>query len=292
MSINSHFHFTSKKVGKAIWDYRMLREGDKVLVAVSGGKDSLSLVKILKERTKFVPINYEIIACFVDMGFSWVNKDILVNYFELESIPYKIVTPPDAWKGEEEPFGCFWCSWNRRKALFDVAHELTCTKIAFAHHMDDIIETILLNLFFQGEIGTMQPYQEMFEGELALIRPLAYVEEHEIVKLSRVLNLPVITSECPHSNTSKRHLLKGIINELKKHNRNVKKNIFRSLQRIREEYLLAPRNGDEGLKNSPESGVRSSEKNQQKSEARREVVLPKKIVVLEEMEGGIKGLKR
>lgn len=259
MSNNSHFYFTSKKVGKAIWDYRMLGEGDKVLVAVSGGKDSLSLVKILKERTKFVPINYEIIACFVDMGFSWVNNDILANYFELESIPYRIVRPPDAWKGEEEPFGCFWCSWNRRKALFDLAHELRCTKIAFAHHMDDIIETILLNLFFQGEIGTMQPYQEMFDGELALIRPLAYVEEHELVKLSRVLNLPVITSECPHSNTSKRHLLKGIIKELKTHNKNVKKNIFRSLQHIREEYLLAPRNGDEGIEEGQDSRVRGFE---------------------------------
>jgi tRNA 2-thiocytidine biosynthesis protein TtcA len=302
MSNNSHFHFTSKKVGKAIWDYKMLTEGDKVLVAVSGGKDSLSLVKILKERTKFVPINYEIIACFVDMGFSWVNKNILTSYLELESIPYIIVRPPDAWKGEEEPFGCFWCSWNRRKALFDIAHELRCTKIAFAHHMDDIIETVLLNLFFQGEIGTMQPYQEMFEGELALIRPLAYVEEHEIIKLSKILNLPVISSECPHSNTSKRHLLKGIIKELKQHNKNVKKNIFRSLQRIREEYLLAPRNGNGDLKNISElsnpgypastaGSERSSEKKQPKTGAQREVILQKKLVDLEEMEGRIKELK-
>jgi len=246
MSNNGTFYFTSKKVGKAIWDYKMLKEGDKVLVAVSGGKDSLSLVKILKERIKFVPINYEIVACFVDMGFKWANKDILINYFELESIPFVIADPPKAWKGEEEPYGCFWCSWNRRKSLFDIAHELRCTKIAFAHHMDDIIETILLNLFFQGEIGTMRPFQEMFEGELALIRPLAYVEEKELLKLSKQLNLPVITSECPHSKTSKRRLLKGIITELMKHNKNVKKNIFRSLQHIREEYLLAPRNADDG----------------------------------------------
>ena len=247
MSNNGHFYFTTKKVGKAIWDYQMLKEGDKVLVAVSGGKDSLSLVKILKERTKFVPINYEIVACFVDMGFQWVNKDILINYFELESIPFVIADPPEGWKGDKEPYGCFWCSWNRRKALFDIAHELQCTKIAFAHHMDDIIETMLLNLFFQGEIATMQPFQEMFEGELALIRPLAYVEEKELLKLSKLLNLPVIASECPHSKTSKRHLLKGIITELKKHNRNVKKNIFRSLQRVRGEYLLTLRKGDKGM---------------------------------------------
>jgi tRNA 2-thiocytidine biosynthesis protein TtcA len=247
MSNNGTFYFTSKKVGKAIWDYKMLKEGDKVLVAVSGGKDSLSLVKILKERIKFVPINYEIVACFVDMGFKWVNKDILINYFELESIPFVIADPPEAWKGEEEPYGCFWCSWNRRKALFDLAHELQCTKLAFAHHMDDIIETMLLNLFFQGKLGTMEPFQDMFEGELAIIRPLAYVEEKELLDLSKQLNLPVIISECPHSKTTKRQLLKGIITELKKHNRNVKKNIFRSLQHVREEYLLAVRNGAEGM---------------------------------------------
>jgi tRNA 2-thiocytidine biosynthesis protein TtcA len=114
--------------------------------------------------------------------------------------------------------------------------------------MDDIIETMLLNLFFQGEIGTMQPYQDMFEGELAIIRPLAYVEEIDLLKLSQQMNLPVIASECPHSKTSKRQLLKGMITELKKHNRNVKKNIFRSLQRVREGYLLNPQKvGDEAM---------------------------------------------
>jgi tRNA 2-thiocytidine biosynthesis protein TtcA len=238
MNMSGQLYFITKKVGKAIWDYKMLREGDKVLIGVSGGKDSLSLVKIMKERTKFVPINYEIIACYVDMGFKWVNTNILIEYLEKESIQYVITHPPEEWKGEEKDFGCFWCSWNRRKALFNLAHEIGCTKIAFAHHMDDIIETMLLNLFFQGEIGTMQPYQEMFNGELAIIRPLAYVEEQEIVRLATKLDLPVIMSECPNSQTSKRNLIKGIVEELEKHNKNVKKNIFRSLQRVREEYLL------------------------------------------------------
>ncbi|OPY00070.1 MAG: tRNA 2-thiocytidine biosynthesis protein TtcA [Syntrophorhabdus sp. PtaB.Bin006] len=243
MNASGPFYFMTKKVGKAIWDYRMLKEGDKVLVAVSGGKDSLCLIKIMKERIKFVPITYEIVACYVDMGFPWVDKEALVDYLQSESIPYVIAQPPEEWKGDSEPFGCFWCSWNRRKALFDLAHELKCNKIAFAHHMDDIIETMLLNLFFQGEIGTMQPYQEMFDGELAIIRPLAYVEEKELLRLATKLQLPVSGSDCPHGKTSKRFLVKGLITELKKHNRNVKKNIFRSLQRVREEYLLAtPKN--------------------------------------------------
>ena len=242
MNIKGPFYFITKKTGKAIWDYRMLGEGDKVIVAVSGGKDSLCLLRIMQERLKFVPINYELIACHVDMGFPWVNRNILVEHFEKEGFRYIIAEPPETWAENREDFGCFWCSWNRRKALFDLAGKIGANKIAFAHHMDDIIETMLLNLFFQGEIGTMLPYQDMFDGELAIIRPLAYVDEKELIRLADILSLPVIASACPNSDTSKRRLVKDIVADLKKHNRNVKKNIFRSLSKIRMEYLpeIAP----------------------------------------------------
>lgn len=242
MNIKGPFYFITKKTGKAIWDYKMLGDGDKVLVAVSGGKDSLCLLRIMQERLKFVPINYELIACHVDMGFPWVNKDILAEHFKKEGVRHIIAKPPEAWAEGREDFGCFWCSWNRRKALFDLAGKIGANKIAFAHHMDDIIETMLLNLFFQGEIGTMLPYQDMFDGELAIIRPLAYVDEKELIRLADILSLPVISSACPNSDTSKRRLVKDIVADLKKHNRNVKKNIFRSLSKIRREYLpeIAP----------------------------------------------------
>ena len=241
MSVESHLYFTTKKVGKAIWDYGLIRGGDRVMVAVSGGKDSLCLLRILKERLKFVPIHYDILAVHVDMGFPWVDVDRLRRHFEAESVPFAIVQPPEAWAGDGAPLHCFWCSWNRRKALFRLAHEERFNRIALAHHMDDIIETMLLNLFFQGEIGTMTPFQEMFGGELALIRPLAYVEEKELLRLAGELGMPVTTSECPRSDLSKRRLVKGIIDEMKRHNRHVKKNIFRSLTRVREEYLLQPK---------------------------------------------------
>jgi len=237
MNSNGLLYFIAKKAGKAIWDYRMLKEGDKVLIAVSGGKDSLSLLRIMKERTRFVPIKYEIMACFVDMGFEWIDKGRLIRHFEKESVPYIIAPAPEAWE-PEKGYGCFWCSWNRRKALFQIAHEMGYNRIALAHHMDDIVETMLLNLFFQGEIGTMVPYQDMFNGELAIIRPLAYVEEKELKRLADMLGLPVAASECPNGKISKRTIVKGIIEAMKTHNRNVKKNIFRSLKRIRKEYLL------------------------------------------------------
>ncbi|HME45250.1 MAG TPA: ATP-binding protein [Syntrophorhabdales bacterium] len=235
-------YYVTKKVGKAIWDYRMIQDGDRILLAVSGGKDSLSLLRIMRERMKFVPIKYEIIACHVDMGFEWVRKDSLIEHFEREGVQYVVTQPTDALYKEGETFGCFWCSWTRRKRFYAMAKELGCSKIALGHHMDDITETLLLNLFFGGEICTMRPYQEMFGGEVALIRPLAYVEEQELVRFAESLGLPVIKSQCPHGKKSKRRLAKGMIKEAEQHYGNVKKNIFRSLQRVRPEYLLGYEN--------------------------------------------------
>jgi tRNA 2-thiocytidine biosynthesis protein TtcA len=235
---NGVSHFLSKKVGKAIWDYRMLKDGDKVLLTVSGGKDSLTLLRVMKERLRFVPIEYELVACHVDMGFPWLDTDKLRRHFEEEEIPYVIAKPPEGWDPNRE-FDCFWCSWNRRKAFFSLMAEMGCSKLALGHHMDDIVETMLMNLLFNGEIGTMKPYQEMFGGEFAIIRPLAYVQEKELKRVAARLELPVIKSQCPNGDTSKRKLVKGMIAEMEKHNRNVKKNVFRSLQRVREEYLLS-----------------------------------------------------
>ena len=109
----------TKKVGKAIWDYKMLREGDRVLLAVSGGKDSLSLLRIMRERLKFVPIDYEIVACHVDMGFDWVDAEALKAHFEREGVRYVVAKADKRWT-EDNPFTCFWCSWHRRKVLFSM----------------------------------------------------------------------------------------------------------------------------------------------------------------------------
>jgi tRNA 2-thiocytidine biosynthesis protein TtcA len=171
------------------------------------------------------------------MGFEWVDTKLLKNHFENEGVRYVIAKPEKDWRNGED-FTCFWCSWNRRKVLFNLMSTMGCTKLALGHHMDDITETMLMNLMFNGEIGTMKPYQEMFKGEFAIIRPLAYVEERQLKRVSARLELPVIKSQCLNGDLSKRRLVKGIITEMERHNRNVKKNIFRSLQRVREEYLL------------------------------------------------------
>lgn len=229
--------YISKRIGKAITDYAMLSEGDKVLVAVSGGKDSLTLLRVLNERRKFVPIKYELFAVHIDMGYPCHHPKILSEYFKKSGINYHI-EKIDILKGKtRKDISCFWCSWNRRKALFQTASRFGCTKVALGHHYDDIIETMLLNLFFHGEISAMSPKQELFGGKIVIIRPLAYVEEDMIVKFARQADFPHHRCVCPNSLTSKRTRMTGIIKELQKICPDAKKNIFRSLKRIKKDYL-------------------------------------------------------
>jgi len=229
--------YISKRVGKAITDYDMLQDGDKIVVAVSGGKDSLTLLKVLKDRQSFVPIKYELLAVHVDMGYSCQHPKILAEYFKRMGVNYHI-EKIDILKGKtRKDISCFWCSWNRRKALFEVANRFGCTKVALGHHNDDIIETFLLNLFFQGEISAMSPKQELFKGKIVLIRPLAYVDERMIVKFSKTLDFPHHKCACPNSITSNRTRMTDIIRDIEKTCPEVKKNLFRSIKRVKKDYL-------------------------------------------------------
>lgn len=230
--------YISKRVGRAIADYQMLCEGDKIAVAVSGGKDSLTLLHILNDRRKFVPIKYTLFALHVDMGYPCHHPKILAEYFKKMGVDYHIAKI-DILKGKtRKDISCFWCSWNRRKALFEAAERFGCSKVALGHHKDDIVETVLMNLFFHGEISAMAPRQELFKGKIVLIRPLAYVEEEMIVKFAKSLDFPHHKCACPNSLTSNRTKITGIIRELEKVCPDVKTNIFRSVKRIKKDYLL------------------------------------------------------
>ena len=231
-------YYISKRMGKAIQDYGMITSGDKILVAVSGGKDSLTMLRVLNDRKAFVPIKYDLLAVHVDMGYPCQHPKILAEYFKKMNIDYHI-EKIDILKGKSrEDISCFWCSWNRRKALFETAVRLGCTKVALGHHMDDIVETVLLNLFFRGEISTMCPKQELFKGKITIIRPLAYVQEDLIRKFAKKLDFPHHKCACPNSVTSKRTKIENIIKDLEKISPDIKKNIFRSVKRVKHEYLL------------------------------------------------------
>lgn len=229
--------YISKRIGKAITDYDMLSDGDKVAVAVSGGKDSLTLLRVLNDRRVFAPIRYELLAVHVDMGYPCQQPRILQRHFKKIGVNYHI-EKIDILKGKKrKDISCFWCSWNRRKTLFQVAARFGCTKVALGHHKDDIVETILLNLFFNGEISAMSPRQELFNGKIIIIRPLAYVEEAMIERFAEIAGFPRQKCACPNSATSNRRRVARIIRDLKKICPDVKTNIFRSVKRIKTDYL-------------------------------------------------------
>jgi len=233
-------------MGKAIHRYGMVQDGDRILVGVSGGKDSLTLLTLLSERAKRVPIHYELFAVHVDLGFQSSGADMLTEFFEAKKIAYHIdptriaelANGPD---NRENP--CFLCSWERRKRLFHLAQDFKCNKIALGHHKDDIIETFLLNVFYSAEISAMLPLQTLFKGKMTLIRPLALIEEKKIERFAKEMGLPYFPCGCPASEKSKRRKVKELLNELDKENRQVKGNIFRSLSNIKIDYLLQEKEG-------------------------------------------------
>ncbi len=229
-------------VGKSIHRYGLIQEGDRILVGVSGGKDSLTLLHLLKERLKRVPIHYELIPVHIDLGFGSGRLEILKDYLETQDLPYRIEitdigTRANSPENRENP--CFLCSWERRKRIFQLANRLKCNKVALGHHKDDIIETLLINIFYSGEISTMLPLQSLFKGKITLIRPLSLVEEKKIERFARAINLPFGPSGCPSSGRTKRKEVKEIIEALSRKNHRVKGNIFRSLSNIKMDYTLS-----------------------------------------------------
>ena len=228
-------------VGKAIHRYGLIQEGDRILVGVSGGKDSLTLLHLLNERLKRVPIHYELIPVHIDLGFDSGRPEILKDHFERKGLPYHmeftdIGRRANSPENRENP--CFLCSWERRKRIFQLANRLKCNKVALGHHKDDIIETLLINIFYSGEISTMLPLQSLFKGKITLIRPLSLVEEKKIERFARAMDLPFGPSGCPSSGRTKRREVKEIIEALSRKNHRVKGNIFRSLSNIKMDYTL------------------------------------------------------
>ena len=228
-------------MGKGIHTREMIGNGDHIMVAVSGGVDSLSLLWLLRERLSRIPISYTLTAVHVDLGFGAGSGSRMESFFVKNGFDYRIITTdigrrahsPD---NRESP--CFLCAWLRRKVLFNAAAEIGCKKIAFGHHKDDIIETFFLNVFYGASISTMTPVQEFFKGRLYIIRPLFMVDKDLIKRYSDAMGWEEISSGCPTSGFSRREDIKVMLNQFYRANKKVKGNIFRALHSVRAEYLL------------------------------------------------------
>jgi len=225
----------NKLTGKAMHDYRMISKGDKVLVAVSG-QDSLSLLDVLQQKLSYFPIKYTLIGAHINVNNA--NATIIKDFLEERDIKYYIL-PLDLNKNRKDidKTQCFWCSWKRREALFKLATRIGCRKIAFAHHMDDIIESLLLNMLFHGEISTMPPKLKMFNGRFYIIRPFAYIQKKYIKEYASLKKIPSMPYECPIGKTTNRMLVRRLLDRLEKEDPRIKKNIFNSMTNIVKNYL-------------------------------------------------------
>jgi len=228
-------------VGKAIHRYGMLEAGDRLVVGLSGGKDSLTLLWTLAERLKRIPIHYDLFPVYVDPGFEGGFSGVLHDFcrdlgfsLTVDLTDHGIVAHSD--DNRENP--CFLCSRMRRKRLFEIAEKLGCTKLALGHTKDDIIETLFLNICYAGEISTMVPRQPFFRGAFTVIRPLAMVEENSIRRFAQRMQFPRLTNPCPSSGTTKRSEIKDMLETLYRSNRKIKGNIYRAMSHVKMDYLL------------------------------------------------------
>jgi tRNA 2-thiocytidine biosynthesis protein TtcA len=237
----------TKKAGRGINRFGMIHDGDRVLVGVSGGKDSLALCYALSERRKRLPIRYELEGLFID----WREYPATEEQFQkLEAycaglgIPLRRVQAsmmPESFNGR---FDCYLCSRNKKRILFNEAGKAGIGIVALGHHMDDVVETTLLNLFFHGSFATMMPVQRFFSGRLTIIRPLCEVKEKEVARAARLLGCPAFTPACPRRAFNRRNEMKEIIARLNRLNKRVRENIYGAPWRINRDYLPTSLQGE------------------------------------------------
>jgi tRNA 2-thiocytidine biosynthesis protein TtcA len=230
-------------VGKSIHHYDLIADGDRIAVAVSGGKDSLVLLWQLRERLRRAPVHYDLVAVHVDLGFDPQPAAELEDFFRQEGFDYRLRATdfgirahgPD---NRENP--CFWCARLRRAELFRLAQELNCNKIAFGHNQDDFIETFFINICYGGQVSTMMPRQAFFDGAITVIRPLALVAAEKLERMRERLGLPQIVNPCPSAHHNKREELRALLKTLYRNNRKVRGNIFHAMSHVNLDYLPPP----------------------------------------------------
>ncbi|NDV45961.1 tRNA 2-thiocytidine(32) synthetase TtcA [Paludibacter sp. 221] len=227
------------RFNKAIRDYGLIDDGDHLLVGLSGGKDSLALTELLGERMKVFSPKFKVSAVHVSVENIPYKSDLdfLRSYSEGFNIPFvHRVTRYDE-STDTRKSNCFLCSWNRRKVLFDTAKELGCNKIVLGHHLDDMVETLLLNMFFQGAMGTMPPKLKMTKFDMTIIRPMALIPESGVSELARIRNYPKQIKNCPFEKESSRTKIKELIKQVEQWHPSVRQSIAAAMENIQTEYL-------------------------------------------------------
>lgn len=218
---------------KAIDDYTMIEDGDKIAIGISGGKDSLTLLYALANLRRFYPKKYELEAITVNMGFPELDFSAVAKLCNELNVNYTVVNTQIAeivfdYRKENNP--CSLCAKMRKGAFNDKAKELGCNKEAYAHHYDDVIETMMMSLIYEGRFHCFSPVTYLDRSDITLIRPLIYVEESDIKGFRNANNLPVVTNPCPVDGYTKREYIKQLIKNLGCESPGLRERLFHAIQ--------------------------------------------------------------
>lgn len=219
---------------RAIQDYDMIQDGDKIAIGISGGKDSLILALALHHLQRFYPKKFELVGITVSLGFDNFDLTRVREFFKALDVTFEVCETQIGqiiFEERKESNPCSLCSKMRKGALYDLAKQFGCTKIALGHNKDDINETLLMSLFYEGRIHTMAPVNYMDQVDMHIIRPLIYVSEKDIRSFVKRNELPVVKSPCPVDGKTKREETKQLIEQLHRNIPRLPDKLFGAIQR-------------------------------------------------------------
>ena len=226
---------------KAIDDYNMIEDGDNIAVGISGGKDSLTLLYALHGLQRFYPKNFTLHAITVDLGFDNLNLDEITKLCAGMEVPYHIVKTDIGkiiFDDRKETNPCSLCAKMRKGALNTAIKELGCNKVAYAHHKDDVVETMMLSLIYEGRFHTFSPVTYLDRMDLTVIRPLIYMREADVIGFVHKYDVPVVKSPCPADGHTKREYAKTLLQEINRETPGVKERMFTAIQSSMDKWRL------------------------------------------------------
>jgi len=222
------------KVRQAIDDYHMIEPGDKIAIGISGGKDSLTLLYAMSKLQHFYPIPFEIIAITVDLGFHNLNLEKIKAFCEQLQVEYHVVETEIAkivFEDRKEENPCSLCAKLRKGALNNALLELGCNKVAYAHHKDDVVETLMMSLIYEGRLHTFQPITHLDRTNITVLRPFIYMHEYDVISFINKYDIPVVKSPCPVDGFTKREYIKQLLTQINKETYGVKDRMFTAIQK-------------------------------------------------------------
>ena len=233
------FKRVEEKVKRAIFDYGLIQTGDRVLIGLSGGKDSLALVELLGRRSKIFNPRFEVVVAHVIMRNIPYHSDLdyLRQQVEAQGLPFIVEETAFDPSTDRRKSPCFLCSWMRRKALFEIAKREGCGKLALGHHQDDILETLLMNMIHQGAFGTMPPRLRMDKFAMEIIRPLCLVTEQELRRVAAAKGYRQQLKRCPYETASNRAEMKELLARMEAISPDARHSLWSSMTHVQTDYL-------------------------------------------------------